>query len=246
MKVHEVRLTGSREVAADTMAFHLSRPDGFVFAAGQAIRVELIDPPAESGQGSRTFSLVSAPFEQELVVATRMRDSAFKRVLRTLPEGAKLRISGPFGKLATDGPGPSAVYIAGGIGIAPFMSLLRQAAHDASSQQLLLVYSNRRPEDAAFLDELRELESRNSNMRLMATMTDMGESARSWRGEVGHVDAHTLRRFVGELARPMYYLVGPPAMVAAMQWTLADAGVAPERVRTEAFYGYKGRLVPSA
>ena len=97
MSVHEVKLMGHLTVAEGTMAFRLSKPDGFAFKAGQAIRLELIDPPAEAGQGSRTLSLVSAPFEQELVVATRMRDSAFKRALKTLPGGAGIRIDGAFG-----------------------------------------------------------------------------------------------------------------------------------------------------
>ena len=83
MSVHEVKLKGRLEVAEGTLAFRFSRPDGFAFEAGQAISLELIEPPADAGQGSRSLSLVSAPFERELVVATRMRDSAFKRALRS-------------------------------------------------------------------------------------------------------------------------------------------------------------------
>lgn len=99
MSVYEVKLKGHLAVAEGTMAFRFAKPGGFVFKAGQAIRLELIDPPAEDGQSSRTLSIVSAPFEQELVVATRMRDSAFKRALKALPEGASIRIDGPFGDL---------------------------------------------------------------------------------------------------------------------------------------------------
>jgi ferredoxin-NADP reductase len=238
MSVHEVKLTGHLAVAEGTMAFRLSKPDGFVFEPGQAISLELIDPPAEAGQGSRTFSLVSAPFEQELVVATRMRDSGFKRAFKALPDGADIRIDGPFGDLTLGDTGRPAVLIAGGIGITPFMSMLRQAAEVRSPQALFLAYSNRRPEDAAFLDELQGLERRNKHFRLMATMTDMGKSAREWRGETGYVDADKLKHFVGDLAAPLYYVVGPPAMVEAMQGTLAAAGIAADKIRTEEFYGY--------
>ncbi|MGP1679026.1 MAG: hypothetical protein ACTS6J_17945 [Burkholderiales bacterium] len=127
--------------------------------------------------------------------------------------------------------------MAGGIGITPFMSMLRQAAEDRSPQPLYLAYSNRRPEDAAFLDELQELERRNRYFRLMATMTAMSKSAHEWSGETGVVDAVMLKRLAGDLAGPTYYIVGPPAMVEAMQRTLADAGVAADKVRTEEFYG---------
>ncbi len=235
---HEVKLNGRLAVAERTTAFRLAKPDGFTFEAGQAISLELIDPPADAAQGSRTLSLVSAPFEQELVVATRMRDGAFKRALNALPEGASVKIDGPFGDLTLGDTGRPAVFIAGGIGITPFMSVLRQAAEDRSPQPLYLAYSNRRPEDAAFLDELQGLERQNRQFHLMATMTDMRKSARDWGGETGYVDADMLKRLVGDLAGSVFYVVGPPAMVEAMQWTLADAGVAADKVRTEAFYGY--------
>ena len=238
MSVHEVKLKARLAVAEGTMAFRLSKPDGFVFEAGQAINLELIDPPAEDGQGSRTFSLVSAPFERELMVATRMRDSAFKRTLKALPDGAGIRVDGAFGDLTLDETARPAVFIAGGIGITPFISMLRQAAQDRSPQPLFLAYSNRRPEDAAFVDELQELERQNRHFRLMATMTDMGKSAREWRGETGIIDADMLKRCVGNAAAPVYYVVGPPAMVEAMQGTLAAAGIAEDNIRTEEFLGY--------
>ena len=238
MSVHEVKLMGHRTVAEGTMAFRLSKPDGFTFRAGQAIRLELINPPAEAGQGSRTLSLVSAPFEQELAVATRMRDSAFKRALMMLPDGAGVRIDGAFGDLTLRDTGRPAVFVAGGIGITPFMSMLRQAAHDRSPRPLFLAYSNRRPEDAAYLDELQGLERRNQHFRLMATMTEMAKSAREWRGETGIVNADMLMRLAGDLAAPIYYVVGPPAMVEAVTGMLDAAGITGDQIRTEEFYGY--------
>jgi ferredoxin-NADP reductase len=238
MSVYEVKLKERLVVAEGTMAFRFAKPGDFVFKAGQAIRLELIDPPAAAGQSSRTLSLVSAPFEQELEVATRMRDSAFKRALKALPDGASIRIDGPFGDLTLGTTERPTVFIAGGIGITPFMSMLRQAAEDRSPQRLFLAYSNRRPEDSAFLDELQGLERQNKRFHLMATMTDMSKSAREWSGETSFVDADMLRRFVGDLAAPIFYIVGPPAMVEAMQRTLVAAGIAEDKIRTEEFYGY--------
>ena len=72
----------------------------------------------------------------------------------------------------------------------------------------------------------------------MATMTDMSKSARKWSGATGYVDTDKLQRLVGDLAVPIYYVVGPPAMVEAMQGTLAAAGIVEDQIRTEEFYGY--------
>ena len=238
MTTYNVKLEGRETIAEGTMAFRFEKPPGFSFKAGQAVEFELIDPPAGDGQSRRTFSLVSAPFESTLEVATRMRDSAFKRALKALPDGAGIKLEGPFGDLTLDDAARPAVLIAGGIGITPFMSMLRQAARDRSPHRLFLVYSNRRPEDSAFLAELQGIERQNKNFRLLATMTDMSKATRMWDGETDFVNADLVKHFVGDLAAPIYYVVGPPAMVSAMQETLRGAGIAQDSIRTEEFYGY--------
>ena len=99
MTTYEARLVGREEIAEGTMAFHFEKPAGFSFKAGQEMDVELIDPPGTDTQSARhTFSIVSAPFQGELVVATRMRDSAFKRAFKSLPMGL-LRAVMPRGRL---------------------------------------------------------------------------------------------------------------------------------------------------
>lgn len=238
MPSYEVKLAGREELAEGTLAFRFEKPAGFQFKAGQAVVLELVDPPPEDGQKRRTFSLVSAPFERTLAIATRMRDTAFKRALRTLPDGATLKLTGPIGQFALADAARPAVFIAGGIGITPFMSILRQAARDRSPQALRLLYSNRRPEDSAFLGELEALERQNGDFRMVATMTAMSQSAREWDGETGLINADLIKRAVGGLAAPLFYVVGPPAMVLAMQETLRAAGVAEDDILTEEFYGY--------
>lgn len=241
MPDYTLALKTSELVAEGTMAFHLDKPAGFEFAAGQAIDVTL--PGTAANANSRdtchTFSIVSAPGEPELVFATRMRDSPFKQALGALPPGASLGVDGPFGSLVLeDELERAAVFIAGGIGITPFMSMLREAAQTQRAQDLLLVYSNRRPEDAAFLDELGALAGQNARMRLLATMTDMARSRRSWPGETRRIDAELVCNAVQDLATPIFYVAGPPRMVDAMWDVLDEAGVAEEDIRSEDFTGY--------
>ncbi len=237
MPSHPVKLAGRTQVAEGTYAFQLEKPPGFTFKAGQAVVLELLDPPAQDGQKRRTFSLASAPHESSLMIATRMRDSAFKRALQALPDGAPIKLTGPIGRFTLAGDRP-ALFIAGGIGITPFLSMLRQAAHERAQQRLVLLYSNRRPEDAAFLDELQERERRGGHFRLCATMTDMGGSSRKWNGPTELVNAELIRRAATGLDAPVFYVVGPPAMVMAVQETLRGAGVVDADIRSEEFYGY--------
>jgi len=222
MSTYDVKLLARHEIADGTMEFHFTRPDGFEFKAGQAIEL-LLPQPA----GGHAFSLVNSPSEGELVVATRMRDSVYKRALRALPIGASAKVDGPFGSLTLHrNPSRAAVFIAGGIGITPFMSIVRNAVEECLKHPMALVYSNRRARDAAYLDELRSIE----NLRLVATLTEEGG---------GFVDAATIRRAAEGLPAPIFYVAGPPAMVEAMKAVLEKAGVEDTDVRSEEFFGYE-------
>lgn len=96
--VYTPTLSGRDEIAEGTMAFHITKPADFQFRAGQSIDLTLIDPPETDAEGNtRAFSLASAPFENELMIATRMRDTAFKRVLRSGSLGMNLKVEGPSG-----------------------------------------------------------------------------------------------------------------------------------------------------
>jgi ferredoxin-NADP reductase len=236
----QARLIRRVPVAEGTMAFHFERPAGFDYQAGQNVLMTLVEPAEDDEQGSsRAFTLASAPHERELIVATRMRDTAFKRVLKSVPIGTPVEIDGPNGVMVLHEEAERpAVFLAGGIGITPFLSMARHAAHRRLPHRIVLFYGNRRPEDAAYLDELRALEKANPNYRLVAAMSEAEKSARSWSGEKGFIDQAMLARHLPDLKAPMYYFAGPPAMAMAMQQMLAAAGVSEQDMRSEEFYGY--------
>lgn len=227
-------------IAEGTMAFHFDKPAGFEFTPGQYMNVSLINPPETDAEGNtRSFSIASPPTDPDLMIATRMRDTAFKRVLRTMALPAEVRIKGPYGAftLHKDAARP-AVFLVGGIGITPFFSISVQAARDRLPHQLFLFYSNRRPEDAPFLPALLDVAGQNPNFHFVPTMTDMEKSKMEWKGERGVINRERLERHLPSLQGPIYYSAGPPGMVAAMRQLLAGAGVNEDDIRTEEFSGY--------
>lgn len=241
MTILHTELTGGTQLARGTQEFHLAKPAGFEFSPGQSIDLSLTGTPdgAPLQDVMHTFSLVSAPHEGQLTVATRMRDSAFKNALADLPVGATLQFEGPFGTaLVPDDSARPLVLIAGGIGITPFMSILRDAAYRQLQRPLRLLYSNRRPEDTAFLAELQQLQQQYPPFSLVATMTNMDDSALSWDGPTGYFDAAGIRQHCQDLEQPLFYLSGPPAMVEAMYDILEDAGVDEDDIHSESFTGY--------
>jgi len=170
---------------------------------------------------------------------TRMRDTAFKRSLRKVPMGTRVKIDPPMGSFTLHkNSAKPAVFLAGGIGITPFLSIVRQADHDRLPHKLRLFYSNRRPEDAPFLDTLQILEKSNPNFQLVCTMTKMSQSKKEWKGESGLINQEMLSRHLTNLQGPIYYIAGPPAMVAGLRKMLVGANIDEDDIRTEDFAGY--------
>lgn len=234
-----IKLKSRREVAAGTMVFHFEKPTGFTFTPGQAGDFTLPNPPEDDAEGNkRAFSLASAPYEEDLIIATRMRDTALKRSLKKIPIGSELILDAPWGELILhDDTSVPAVFLTGGIGITPVRSIVLQATRDKLPQKLTLFYSNRRAEDAAFLDELKHAEEQNPNFTFVPVITKKPDSSH-WKGETGHIDKAMLQRHLDDLSKPIYYISGPPDMVSAMQKLLKDAGVKDTNVRAEEFSGY--------
>lgn len=236
MATYRVKLIKKEEVADGTMAFYFEKPKRFNFLAGQYINVNLINPPETDKEGnSRFFSIASAPYEDFLIITTRMRDTAFKRVLKNSEIGTEFIIDGPYGYLYLhkDSSVP-AVFLAGGIGITPFYSIIKENAHTLSPFKIFLFYSNRSPKDAAFLNRLGELEKENPNFKLINTMTDDA----SWQGETGFINIEMIKKYLPDVATPIYYTAGPPKMAQAMMNMLKDAGIKEKNIISESFSGY--------
>lgn len=208
------------------------------FQPGQYFWVTLLDPPYDDDKGPRRhITVVTSPNERGVLgLATRVRDSAFKRSLAELAEGAEVDVEQPKGDFVlprdTDRP---YVFIAGGIGITVFRCMLRYIAEEGLAHRVTLVFSNRDRESAAFLEELEELGRANPNFRLVLTMTDDP----AWDGETRRIDADVLRDHLEEDLESYTYLVaGPPPMVEAMVETLREVGISEEQIRPERFSGY--------
>jgi ferredoxin-NADP reductase len=233
-------LVGREQIAHDTMAFHFDKPNGFEFRAGQAMDITLLDPPETDSEGNiRTFSIASPPFENRLTVATRMRNTAFKRVLKGGRLGITVKIDAPSGSLTLhNNASKPAVFLAGGIGITPFLSIVRQASHDKLSHELNLFYSNRRPEDTPFLDMLMGLQATNPHFHFVPTVTQAEKSHLRWTGETGLINGTMLTKSIPDLRAPIYYIAGPPAVVGAMRQMLVAAGADEDDIRSEEFSGY--------
>lgn len=240
MMKRNIKLIKSEDVAEGTRAFYWEKPADFSFIAGQFGGYTLINAPETDAEGNtRGFSFIVSPDENWLGFATRMRDTAFKRVLKTFKPRDEIALDAPYGDLKLhNNISRPAVFLTGGIGITPVRSIILDAAHRKLSHKIFLFYSNRRPEDAAFLDELSDIQKQNPNYKLIATMTQMDKSKLPWSGETGYVDERMLKSHLTGASNPIYYLTGPGSMVSAMRKLLNSTGVDDDDIKTEEFTGY--------
>src|SRR5919106_5652809 len=183
----------TREVAKGTLMVVFDLMGREVdFRAGQYFWVTLLDPPYDDEKGTRRhISVVTSPTERGVLgLCTRLRDSAFKRSLAELQVGDAVEVEEPKGEFAlpeeTDRP---YVFIAGGIGITVFRSMLRYIADEGLPHRVTLLYSNRDRASTAFFDELRELERTVPSLEIVFTMTDDPE----WEEETKRIDADFVR-----------------------------------------------------
>jgi len=228
-----------REVASGTLfvLFDLLGEE-LDFQAGQYFWLTLLDPPYNDEKGPRRhISVATSPNERGVLgLATRLRDTAFKRSLAALPVGTEVDVEQPKGDFVlpaeTDLP---YVFIAGGIGITVFRSMLRYIAEEDLPHRVTLVYSNRDRESTAFLHEVTELADARDNIDLVLTMTEDD----GWDGESRFVGPELLGDHLkGDLSGYRYLLAGPPAMVEAVTEQLREAGIPEDNIRPERFSGY--------
>jgi len=238
--VQSLTLKARSEVADRTMEFRFEKAAGMTFKAGQYMDLTLMTAPESDEEGNtRSFSISAAPDDEDLAIVTRLRDSAFKRSLERMPLGSAIQAEGPYGDFVLHrAPDRPAVLLAGGIGVTPFHSMVRQDAYRGGSRRILLFYSNRRPEDAPFLAEFRLIAKNHANFTFVPTMSRASSSRMPWDGLIGRIEYGLIQNYLRDASPPIYYIAGPPRMVADLRSMLSQAGVEDDDIRMEEFTGY--------
>ena len=229
----------TREVAQGTLLVIFDLQGEQVdFRPGQYFWVELPNRGYDDEKGLRRhISVVTSPTERGVLgLCTRLRGTAFKKTLAELKVGDEVEVEPPKGdwQLPED-TSPHYVFVAGGIGITVFRSMLRYIADTGEPYRVTLVYSNRDRASTPFLDELQEFERTLPDCQLVLTMTqDEG-----WEGESRYVSAELLSDYLErELDDYTYLVAGPPALVEAVVGQLSAAGVPENQVLPDSFSGY--------
>lgn len=231
------KVVDKKEVATGTLQVTFEISQEVSFKPGQYVFVTLpyLLYPDNRG-GKRQFSINNSPSEKGIIrITTRLSDSGFKKTLNELPIGSEIEL-GPIAGVftlpkETDKP---LVFLTGGIGITPFLSMLTSVAEEKLPYNITLIYSNRNQASAAYLGKMEQFKSQIPNLKIVLTMTDDP----TWQGEKRIINEDFIKEYFPNFNTNTYFVVGPPGMVEAIRKTLLGIGVNKDSIRFENFVGY--------
>lgn len=214
-------------VAKNTYEVTFARPKGFMFVAGQYTQVALPHLAYADPRGhSRQFSIATSPQNTtEVSVVFRDSGSGFKRTLIELPVGSPVALEQGAGSFILPlVPKKQVVFVAGGVGISPFMSYVRTLSERELSQSVTLIYGNQHPESAAFRTDLALFAKNHRQFRLEEIYKQPTSAL--------------FAQYVAKIPNALWFVVGPPGMVATTTYGLEAAGIHPSSIIKESFDGY--------
>lgn len=228
----KLTLVDKKQELIDVVSFIFKPEQPITWVAGQFMRYHLEDPSPDQRTTNRFFTIASAPYEENIMVTTRFvpgDGSTFKKDLLKLVMGDSIEASGPGGDFVIDppagGPNLKYVFIAGGIGITPFRSILLDLNYRKLPIDVTLLYANR-SQDIIYKDELEALTENNPNFKLYYFI------------DPNRIDEKAIREHIPNLNSVIFYISGPEPMVEAFGKLFLEMGVPKAHIKQDFFPGY--------
>ncbi len=181
------------------------------------------------------FTISSSPTRRDAITITCKASGDFTATLGQTRPGDRAVVNAPFGRFShlLRRESERLVFIAGGIGITPFMSMLRYIRDTGDDREVLLICANRSERDIVFREELSAMEA--LSRPVVSVVHVLSRPDPEWKGEKGYADGAFLKRVVGDVTGKLFFICGPPPMMDGVAGALAVLGVPPEDVNMERF-----------
>ena len=224
----KLKLTAKKKESPEVESFIFKPEEPLAWKAGQFLHYVLNHAPTDDRGSDRWFTIASAPYERHVMLTTRFTSkhgSTFKKTLKSLKPGDSIEVSDLDGDFIVSDPKKQYVFIAGGIGITPFRSILKHAAHAGKPLRATLLYANRN-KVAAYKKELEEMAQRNPNFKIHYLFSPQ------------RIDKETIKELVPDLQKPIFYVSRPEPMVESIGKMLRQIGISKKRIKQDWFPGY--------
>lgn len=209
-------------------SFIFSSAEKIVWKAGQFLHYVLHHEPTDNRGSDRWFTIASAPFEKEIMITTRIapeNGSSFKSSLNNLKLGEEIEISDLDGDFVVEDTTLEYVFIAGGIGITPFHSILKEANNAETKLNVTLLYANR-DKNIPYKEDFENFAKNNPNLVIHYVISPE------------HIDQNLIKKLIPDISKPIFYVSGPEPMVENLGNTLKEIGIAKDHIKQDYFPGY--------
>ncbi len=226
----DLTLVSKRQETPNCTSFIFKSEPQMEWKAGQFLRYELKNPKPDERGTTHYFTVSSAPFEKNIMLTTKFvpgDGSTFKKDLQKLEIGGKVKAKGPDGDFVIEDPSKEYVFIAGGIGITPFRSILLQLDYQNSPFNIVLLYANR-DQNIVFRSELDELVKKHPEFKVHYVI------------DPERITPELIRQLAPDFAKKIFYISGPEPMVESFEKELQQMGIAEENIIRDYFPGYQG------
>ncbi|MCW4025474.1 MAG: FAD-binding oxidoreductase [Candidatus Bathyarchaeota archaeon] len=216
----------------DVISVRFAKPKDFTYKPGQYMLVTL---NANGKSLMHPLTMSSSPTQNFLEFTKRLSTSEFSNTLRTLKEGDPILLDTPYGKFTFMGETTKITFLAGGIGITPFKSIIQYCTDTKQTANITLFYGVKTDKDCTFKEEFEQMQTRNPHLNLVLVASEAGNE---WTGKRGYINADLIKTELPDYKEHMFYACGPPGMVAAMQKLVADMGLPPSQLKLEVLVGH--------
>ena len=232
---YKLKLVRKEEICRDTYGLYFDKSNSHIhYIAGQFVTVTIPDLNAADGKGNeRHFSIANAPHENSIEVIIRKSGSDFSNSILNLPIGVELIFDAPRGEIHSKKISESnfiPVFIAGGTGITPVRSILRDLNFKGMDKSITLFYANRSIETAVFLDEFMELSKEKNNFTFIPILEEETDRVKT---EKGYFSEEIFKRYMSEIDKHAFFVTGPPMMLSEAIKVLVNSGVPDEKIFIE-------------
>lgn len=224
----KLKLIQKKTESPDVKSFIFKPSESIIWKAGQFFHYVLHHEPTDNRGSDRWFTISSAPFEKNIMITTRFtpnKGSSFKKKLESLKIGESIEISDLDGDFTIDNPAKEYVFIAGGIGITPFRSILKELYHDKKPINVILLYSNR-DKNITYKKELESITKNNPHFKIHYIFSPE------------HIDEKKIKELIPNLQKPLFYVSGPEPMVESIGNLLKAMNIPGDHIKQDWFPGY--------
>jgi len=236
MDILEAELISRINRTASVESFRFLPDKKVNFLPGQFLQVVFNSENPADKELNKYLSFSSSPTKDYIEITKRLSESKFSNALKALKIGDKLLFRAPFGNCYLNKENKRIVFLIGGIGITPVISILEYISDLKLANEVTLLYSNKEESEIAFKKELDEWALANKNIKVIYCVTEIKPCDDTC--IFGRIDKNLILDRISSLIDSVVFIFGPPKMVEAMRLIALDCGVKLENIKTESFIGY--------